>query len=570
MKSNREWLNRSAPIRYAAVGVLLFAVAAGLWFRFAAIDRKYFWLDEVHAALLRSGHSEYDLLPLFDDQPRPLIEMQRYAEIDPAQPFMKTAEALAMNHPVHPPFYYLLLRAWTEVAGPSIAATRALSAVLSLLCFPAVYWLTKELFRSRTAAWTAVALWSLSPFEVLYAQEAKQYSLFAATLMLSGAALLRALRLRTTGSWALYAVATAVALYTHMLFAPVLGAFVLFVFLANVGRLRQPRTWKLFGGFAAATTAALLMFSPWIVYCLNIGEEAGRHIVTKHMSDPQSLAWLAGAWISNIGCAFFDPGPPETTAGFWVRVVGWLGVIGLTVYSFRRLKRARLPTAWLFLALVVVIPPLTLIAPDMVLGGGRSMLARYWLATSIGVLLVVTGALNLQFSAPQRSQRWFAGAAAMALLAAGFVSCYRSEHSDYWWNKAGVVNNHRKGALEFDNMRLALATIENSERPLIITELGHYQECRMLSFTYYLNDPKVEWLGTLDPSMLKVPEDRTVYLYVAHATYKHLLKQGWEFEAVEPSAAFVLAKRGPTADVSKFVEAGESNPVPAAADLGSQ
>lgn len=560
-------------MRLVVVGLLIAVVGAGLWFRFVAMDRKYFWLDEVHAALLRSGHSEADLYALFDNQPRRLMDLQRYAEVNPQQPFMATAETLASHHPVHPPLYYLLLRAWTEVAGPSIGATRALSALFSVLCFPAVYWLAKELFRSRTAAWTAVALWSVSPMEVLYAQEAKQYSMFAATLMFAAAALLRAVRVRTFGSWCTYAVAASLALYTHMLFAPVLATFGMFLFLANVGRLRQRRTWKLFGSFAAATSAALISFVPWIVYCLTVGEAAGRYIAENHMSSPQAVLWLIGSWISNVSCTFADLGFPSSNADFWGRSLVAVGVLALVGYSFHLLRRRKSPKAWLFLALVSLIPPSLLIAPDLVLGGGRSMIARYWMATSIGVLLAVAGALSMQFAAAEPRRRLFAGALLTTLLVAGFISCNRSAYATYWWNKMGVVNNHRNGAIEYVNMRRALLTIERAERPLIITELGKYQECRILSFTYYLNDAKVEWLGTVDPTKLEIPKDRTVYLFAAFDTYRHLKEQGWTFEAIEPSSMFVVARpKLPDSDRPdpKIVEAAGIPSSPELVRSGSQ
>jgi uncharacterized membrane protein len=547
---------RGRMFRVVGVSVVIAALAAGLWFRFTAMDRKYFWMDEVHAALLRSGRSEADLFALYDHQPRPLDDLQRMVEIDPQQPFFSTVETLARYHPVHPPLYYAVLRAWTEVAGDSVAATRWLSALFSLLCFPAVYWLAKEVFHSRAAAWTAVALWAVSPFEVLYSQEAKQYSLFAAATMAAGAALLRAMRLRTKGSWCLYAFATAVGLYTHMLFAPVLAAFSAFVFLVHVGRLRRPRTWKLFGSYAAATIVGLLAFAPWPIYSLSIGR-AGQHIVAHHMADQQKLAWVVGAWISNVGCMFSDMGYPATVAAACVHVGLWLAALALTAYSFRYLMRRTSRTTWLFLLLLAAIPALSLMVPDLVLGGGRSMLARYWTATSIGVLLAVAGAMSRQFSAPGFVRPAVAGVVTLAVLAVGGVSCTRSSHADYWWNKMGVVNNHRAGAADYDNMLRALKTIGRVPKPLIITEKGRYQECRLLSFTYYLRDPKVQWVGALDPTQIALPADGAVFLFEATATAEYLHKQGWKMRAIEPSGSFLYATR-------------ESPPATGVANAGSQ
>lgn len=42
-----------------------------------------------------------------------------------------------------------------------------------------------------------MALIAVSPFHVLYAQEAREYSLWTVTILLSSAALLRAMRVKT-------------------------------------------------------------------------------------------------------------------------------------------------------------------------------------------------------------------------------------------------------------------------------------------------------------------------------------------------------------------------------------
>lgn len=547
--------------RVVGIGLIAGLIAVGLWFRFTAMDQKYFWLDEVHAALLRSGYSEHDLHQLFDDRPRRLADLQQFVRLDPQQPFSTTVATLASRHPVHPPLYYSLLRAWTIAAGDSVAATRLLSALCSLLCFPAIYWLARELFRARAAAWTAVVLWSVSPFAVLYAQEAKQYSLFAATTMFACAALLRAVRLGSRGAWAWYAVATAVGLYTHLLFAAVLAAFTAFVFLLNVGRLRRPRTRRMLRQFTAATGAAVVTFVPWIAYCLSIGG-AGQHIVRTHMADQQKLAWVVGAWVSNLGCTFSDLGYPATLLGACLRVGSWFAVIGLTIYALRFLQRKAPRRQWLFLLLLTVTPAMVLMIPDLVLGGGRSMIARYWTATSIGMLLAVAGVLGRQFSSSTALRRNLAWGTACTLVLFGLCSCAVSCRADYWWNKMGVVNNHRNGALEYAGMVRFLNVVDRASNPLIVTEVGQFQECRLLSFTYYLQRPDVEWVGTLDPQHLALPDDKSIFLFEAPATLEMLRSQGWKFTALDPLASFVYATRetSPRSDDGKTVDAASPSP----------
>jgi uncharacterized membrane protein len=97
-----------------------------------------------------------------------------------------------------------------------------MSAVFSLLALPCMYWLCLELFESSLTAWLAVSLLAVSPFPIVYAQEARPYSLFVLIILLSSAALLRGMRLKTNSSWAIYAATVGVGFYSHLLFALVL------------------------------------------------------------------------------------------------------------------------------------------------------------------------------------------------------------------------------------------------------------------------------------------------------------------------------------------------------------
>ena len=61
-----------------------------------------------------------------------------------------------------------------------------------------MYWFVRELVASRRAALIAMLLMGVSPLFILYGQEAREYALWTLTLLLSSAALLRALRVSRT------------------------------------------------------------------------------------------------------------------------------------------------------------------------------------------------------------------------------------------------------------------------------------------------------------------------------------------------------------------------------------
>ncbi|MGV2391005.1 MAG UNVERIFIED_CONTAM: glycosyltransferase family 39 protein [Microcystis novacekii LVE1205-3] len=93
-----------------------------------------------------------------------------------------------MSNPEHPPLYNLLARFWMQLI-PIEHSARTFSIFLSILAIACLYWLCLELFDSSLTAWIAIALFAVSPFRILSAQNATQYSCWTVTIILSGIAL---------------------------------------------------------------------------------------------------------------------------------------------------------------------------------------------------------------------------------------------------------------------------------------------------------------------------------------------------------------------------------------------
>lgn len=74
--------------------------------------------------------------------------------------------------------YYALLHHWIKIFGPGLFALRSLSVIASVLCVYPLYRFT-ESFLDKKIAFVATALFVLSPFQIWYAQEARNYSLMA-------------------------------------------------------------------------------------------------------------------------------------------------------------------------------------------------------------------------------------------------------------------------------------------------------------------------------------------------------------------------------------------------------
>jgi uncharacterized membrane protein len=157
------------------------------------------------------------------------------------------------------PLYFVFAHYWMRLVGHSPAEMRSLSALISLTAMLGMYWLGCELFRSRRTALFSAAFIALSPFHLLFAQDARPYSLLASITLLASAAFLRALRQNKKRDWAIYSVLLILGIYTHLLFGLVALAHAAYL-LTGLRKLQNGQ----FTRYFAASFLALLAFTPWL------------------------------------------------------------------------------------------------------------------------------------------------------------------------------------------------------------------------------------------------------------------------------------------------------------------
>ncbi|MGA9382223.1 MAG: glycosyltransferase family 39 protein, partial [Phormidium sp.] len=198
--------------------LIIVLLVIGIFFRFVNLEKKIYWPDETFTSLRISGHTVQEAVEkLYDGRVISIADLHKYQTLNSDRNVSDTINGLAIEEPQQTPLYYILVRFWVQLFGESVALTRSFSAGISLLVFPAIYWLCRELFDCTLTAWVAIALIAISPFHVLYAQEARPYAFWTVTILISSAALLRAMRLKTQFSWSLYIVTLAISLYTFLL-----------------------------------------------------------------------------------------------------------------------------------------------------------------------------------------------------------------------------------------------------------------------------------------------------------------------------------------------------------------
>ena len=176
---------------------------------------------------------------------------------------MGASEAVAsLARDVHPPLYFLTLRAWIRAFGESDVSLRSLSVLFGVVAVGGVLALGRRIGGPR-AGLVAGLLAAVSPYFVAYSQEVRPYALLFALSVLSTLALLRLVdRPGSMLRRAVYAVSLASLPYTHALGLFVGLTHALYV-LVRVVRPRPDDSPRLLRAALVAGVGALALFAPW-------------------------------------------------------------------------------------------------------------------------------------------------------------------------------------------------------------------------------------------------------------------------------------------------------------------
>ncbi|MGC9524448.1 MAG: glycosyltransferase family 39 protein [Limnospira sp.] len=331
--------------------------------------------------------------------------------------------------PEHAPLYFVLLRGWQHWFGSSVISNRSLSVIFNLLCFPFLYWLCGELFKIKEVGKVAIVLFAVSPFFVAYSQEARPYSLWTLTILLSSWALLRAIRLNQIKNWLLYWVTVIFGLYTSLFTAFILSSSTVYVLILEQFKLSDRlKNYLIFSGFA------LMAFIPWLaVIIVNLGRlQDNTNWAIAPMSSLTKLAIL----IYGFSTIFFDFLFPETI-DILSMISGsamTLFILAILVFATSFVCRKTPRNVHWFILCLIAVNPLILLGIDWILKGQTLATSRYLVPSYLGILLAVSYALASQVFYSESMEGRRAGIFIFALLVSiGLISCtfYTETHPTY-------------------------------------------------------------------------------------------------------------------------------------------
>jgi uncharacterized membrane protein len=438
------------PWRHPLTLVVVVLVLLGIFFRFLNLDQKVYWVDEVFTSLRVSGYGEAEVSQIWQQQPTTTAgELMEFQRVNPNKSVWDTVQGLATQEPQLPPLYFVLTRWWSGVFGDSVTITRSFGAVVSVLALPMMGLLCWELFQSWTTSLIAVGSLAISPFQIVYAQEARPYSLWVLMTLVVSWSLVRSLRRHTMSDWIGYGLSMAVSLYSF-----VYSLFVLLAHSLYVGLLRSTLGGERLQRFSLATAGALLLFLPWLVVIANYWQRGVE--LASWQRQPPARGWLAllMAWCQHLTRFFvdFEQNYNFSLNNLWPYFVVVLAVLALVGYSLYVLVTEAPKHVWLLVVLLLLVPALGVIGPDLLFQGQQSIATRYFVPASIAAVMSVA----FLFSVRLDQSLWRFGLA--ALWAMGILSCGNYALSVSWWGKQGGY------------MPYVAAVINQTPNPMVLSD----------------------------------------------------------------------------------------------------
>ncbi len=363
---------------------ILFVVAIGILLRFYHLSFQSFWIDEAFTWTASRSYA-----------------------------------AATIDTP-NPPLYYFIVMGWTYLFGVSEFAIRSVSAIFSILMIPALYFFASEWVEKKVALLAAI-YFSISSFQIFYAQEARSMAMFSFLVLLSTALLWRALRgTNSLKYWFLYVLVSSVATYTHFIVLYFMLGHLLFVLvefaLGNLSRAKLR-------SFVIAGVAIFLAFLPMLIRVLKYSQGSGQQRRYMLLKFPQAyFSMLFGdSLIPMDEAAIQDiPGTLSAFAPYLILACVTALLLAVLLIRGKQLWTLRLPLIMAFApALMCWLVSVKLPMFD----------ERYMLPASPFLYLLVAAALLGNAAPPISGKPILRLVATIGLLAALSVSLY-----NYYWN----------------------------------------------------------------------------------------------------------------------------------------
>jgi len=365
-----------------------------------------------------------------------------------------------------------------------------------------------------------MALIAVSPLQVVFAQEARQYSLWMVTVLISSAALLRAIRRDNKLGWAVYALTLTLGLYTHLLTVLVVTAFGIYVVIS------QRRIQTILNYFLS-TSAAFFLFIPWIIVFINNLETA------LQLTFGWTLKIIDNPWdriaifLMRATRTFFDMNLASDS--FWIEtltqespfvygiftlILASILIVFLSILFVKNIPK----NAGTFIVCMASFTGIFILAYDLIFGGIRSLLIRYQLPLCLSLEIAIAYGITFYVFAPKSHEKIVGGVIIAGLVIAGLVSDVTLFQAESWWTQ--IEGKYIMNIAQITNQ---------SESPLLISNNSPLMVGTILALSHRL-DPKVHLLSPMDNQLTKILQDyRQIFLFYRKNSWFNQLEQDEDY-----------------------------------------
>lgn len=231
---------------------------------------------------------------------------------------------------VHPPGYYLLLWAISHILGNSEIVLRLPSVLAGIGLVYLVARIGRHLGMPSAGVWLAAGVTAVSPFQVYYSQEARNYALFSLVMAVAALGVIER-------RWWLAVIASAIALYLHN----IASLFLAGVWLA--GFIIRPAL----KSFFSPVLAISIIYLPGLAWLVHQARSVGSGYWIPSLSSPGRLL----ATLDDL--LFFTPQNPFVIA---TALITSIGLVLIVIDLWQRVTRRRVIPEYLFLILAMTMP----------------------------------------------------------------------------------------------------------------------------------------------------------------------------------------------------------------------
>ena len=492
----------------------------GIFFRFSDLGKMIYSHDETYTSLHGAGYTRTEAVNnLWDGRIIEKEEIEYFLKPTGDKGVFDTLSALASSEPHLAPLYFFFAHYWMRMVGTSPAAMRVLSALLSLFAIPGMFWLSFQLFESKKVALISAVLISLSPYSILFAHDARPYSLWVFITLLSSAAFLTAIKKNKTFAWGVYALFIIIGLYSHLLFTLVIAAHGLYLVIVKESRVNGR-----FNRYLIVLVLAILAFTPWL-YQIFIHRNSMLNRLDWTTVGASRFEYIQ-RWLiisaSPLIDLYLGPGNILT---YILRLL----IVILIGYALIFLVRGLPKSTWAFLITMIGVTALPLLISDLIRGGRLTLQGRYFASTIVMIIPVIAYLIEEKLSLGKTKSIFIWYSIVILIFSAQISSAINISMSETWWNKNLSPINPQFGHV-----------LNQASNPLLVVNgLEPTDPGDVFAITYMV-DQDISFILNRSATVVELPNDYSS-IYWFHSTFGDFInsESGRAYKATEAVPYFL-------------------------------